>query len=286
MDDPEEINPHEFATLPEELKAKIIRTGIGKIITKKYAQITLDDRITDACNKPFSKDEIEWLLHKNDKILIFFELDYYMEMYTFAKIDDELWKIIDVLVSQYSNELFSYYHFRINFPEEMELLRLPIRKEYLVDKLVNRFDTKIIKETRGLDKIEDYIIDSILVYMDYEDIFFPVRLADIVLLDIRSIYFIFKERFEIIGINNPEQLARECAQRVLNNILNDMQDYKMPALLGYLVKNVSLLSGESNLLSKYLHFNTIEPTEEYLQDVTYKCSMLYQILTDYISDIY
>jgi len=245
-----------------------------------------------AYNAPFTKDEIKLLINgyqrsSSDSICIFFGSAtkinakvYFLSKFT--KMNGEETNMLTSFILVNENNSIRYII-------EQDMLDYSIA----INELTNRLDTNIVKST-------DIIINNVNNLIGQHDI---AVFADVVLVDIRTIFHIFKDRALIIlsgnHIQNAEMravvMAREWTQGILDNIV-DYYGEKLPILMMYLASmqliETYYLVGSSVLsfdfdddpIDIYLHRNVRHITTKYLDEVQTKCTDLYNNLSKVIAE--
>ena len=255
MDQP--INPKKFATLPEDIQSRIIRSGIGQSLSRRHHKLTLADRIEDAGTKPFSKSELEWLFEVRRLLLFFAEHDGSLvaTMYSILIGGQGLIGTDSYAVSyNKTNSIITY--------EEAE--PLDFTEIDLIQYLTGRFGSQILAPS------------SIEILVPAENRTYKPNL---ILTDLKSVFLILFRRFNIVIPNAEDDvitLARKWTQEYLNNVVDDHQGYKLPALLAYLLLNSAMFDLDYNV-ENYLSGSKIV-TSEYIKELENICKELYQRL--------
>jgi hypothetical protein len=257
MDFPTEVSPSEFSALPEEIRARIIRRAGGGTVTTQHREYTIEDRIYDAGTKPFSREEIDWLLNIRKTLAIMFEYngdcDIKILISKFNKNDDIL--IHTTSIKTYiSNEGVNTYFTDIRFDGREEIDKKDIRSE-----LIGRYDTQIIKTS-----------DTIVSYDDEGG--FELY-ANVIILDLRSIFVILKRRFNLVMPNEAINLARKYTTLIFNTIMDDIEGRKLYSLMGYLVTNAIMFDMDIDINDYIGEFST---EEKALNEYKHACLNLYK----------
>ena len=286
MDEPK-VSPGKFKTLPEEIQANIIRQSVGIVSKKQQQHLDIKERIEDAGTKPFTRKEVELLFKtdKNQNVLVFLGHGDTAHIYIYYKSIFNPGEIIGkstVNIIEYPNE-------RIAIHTEKE--ETPEPESIIIGWLTNRIDSGIVEPVK---KTVVYGSASRAVpagqLCSYgkgrsrgEKWTVPNYSATIVLTDLISVFIILKERFELVFPKGATELAQKWTLEVLNNIVDDHQATKLPALLGYLYCNV-VLFGKKISVKKYI----TEPTmmdDDYLKYIENECTLLYVTLLEAISEL-
>jgi hypothetical protein len=260
----QEISPSKFATLPENIRFRIIRESGGGTVTTKHRDLTIQERIIDAGTKPFLKSEIEYLLNVRRSMLIMYENNGDSRIYILLPV----WNRISHNVP-YQGILSTWID-----DDSVRLLlhrnkEATILNDEIVKDLLNRFDSNIIKDTCHNINIVD-----IVLYDKFQ--------ANIILTDLRSMFIILRERFKITSPNDAIKLARKYTQNAFNNIVNDFQGSRIFSLIMYLTSNAMLLDLDIDSLTYLFPFTKkLNDTEEIVK----KCTELYEIISDIISNM-
>jgi len=143
-------------------------------------------------------------------------------------------------------------------------------KESLYSKLVGRLDSEIVIISEG------DIIDANLPR------------ANIILLDIRSMFWILNKRFNDINATNPSFKAANVVRQILDKFMDDYgtainnelesNSDKLPALLIYLAVNAEMLGLVR--LEDYILTDEVKITKKYLENITDKCDELYRLINN------
>ena len=263
MDQP--ISPKKFATLPEDIQSRIIRSGIGQSLSRQHHKLILADRIKDAGTKPFSKSELEWLSEVRRLLLFFAEHD--------GSLVATIYLILIGGQSLIGTDSYAVSYNKTN-------------------------STIIYEESEPLDftgiELEQYLtgrFDSQILVPSLIEIFVPAEnrtyKPNLILTDLKSVFLILFRRFSVVisnhenieedKKNNIIRLARTWTQKYLNNVVDDHQGYKLPALLAYLLLNSAMFDLDYNV-ENYLSGSKIM-TPEYVEELEHICSQLYQRLS-------
>lgn len=200
MDD-KYVSPSKFSTLPEDLKAKVLHGARLGTLTQQHrgSFAILQERINDAGNKPFSPEEVQWILHEDVPICVFYGRDRNLVAIELSKPFDKNGKILRTeiirnhVVYSWRDNSVRYDLGRNGYEEETSIdFNSPMHEQ-----LVGRLDSSIIKVAPDTDE------------------------HDIVLVDIRTLYRIFRRRFDIVAPTRSIELARKYTQQVLDNIIDD-----------------------------------------------------------------
>lgn len=240
----------EFKRLPKELRHLTIEQSIG--------------------TKPLNLEEIEWRFNqlnpeeyggtdrRTSSIAIFGGNGIHAQMTEYYKVDN--YSDYPMLYEGKSILLIYNYGYIYYGIGESGLTEDP---ENLYSRLRGRLDSDIIRKQPG------YIIDGRLLE------------ANVILLDLKSIFIILMERFEkAIGLNSGMKAAKATKQ-ILDNIVDDYQNDKLPALLVYLALNAEMLGlakSEDYIIREQ---NKVKITKEYLDTtMTEKCGELYEMINN------
>lgn len=221
--------------------------------------------MNDATNNPISSKEIEWLLSFKREILLFGGDESKAVVDIYAKsldITDNIMKSNEKIFVEYDDQ--SEYKF-IN-QDAYALI------EHFADEFGGILDAESIL----------YSETSIYVIVDEIDTYIPVNTM---LIDLKSIFLIFKRRYNIIGQINAVQEARIRTLKILDNIVDTYQGKSMISLLLYLTYNCVMLEVEEFKILDYIHLDEKDINYEYLDNVMNKCKALYQILIECINNI-
>ena len=71
--------------LPEEIRVKIIRGICGHTYCKRHHELTVNDRILDAGTKPFTKDEVVYLLENAATVSVLYGKGVYASCVTYYR---------------------------------------------------------------------------------------------------------------------------------------------------------------------------------------------------------
>jgi len=141
-------------------------------------------------------------------------------------------------------------------------------KHDIYEKLDGRLDTNIIKISK-----DEYVDTKGLK-------------ANIVLLDLHSIWLILYERFNTLNSVDSAHKASRATQRILDNIVNHYAPYIIseskefndlsPALLVYLATSADILGLIE--FKDYVNSAILGIDDEYLKTVACKCRKLYHLI--------
>ena len=276
IEDPELVKS--FFGLPEELQTKIFRQKAAVPLKKYQSQLSLDERIHDASIAGITKSEVEWLAGNGGYFYIFYSNGKY------AKIDERGWgKLTEVLTT---NLYYSENETKINYKTEMPSFRAPINGDpidIIINNLVGRSGPEVIKASRN--RVKKMKLGPYVRENDENSVY-----ANIVMLDLKHMLLIFRNRFDIVIPDRAIELSRRAAQQILDDTVDilapprsdsdDPKQSKLPALLLYLMMNTFGVGEDINVT-----LNMIKQTltHNYLDKLENDCRTAYEKLTQVIS---
>jgi hypothetical protein len=266
MDVPSEVSPGKFNTLPEDLRARIIRKAGGGTVTRQHREYTIEDRIQDAGTKPFIKEEIEWLLNIRKTLAIMFgyagNCDIKILVSRFNR--DSTYLIETLSIGTYiSDNKANISSEDTKFDGREEIDKTSIRSD-----LIGRYDTQIIKSSNTIVSYDEEA--EVDIY------------ADVVILDLRSIFIILKRRFSLIMPTEAINLARKYTMIILNTIMDDMNGVGLYALAMYLVTNAIMFDMDVNIDDYVGEYSTKNKTLNEFKDI---CLDLYNDISLVINNM-
>ena len=261
----DQVSPVKFATLPEDIQARIIRQGKG-IVSKTHQKLTMTDQVRDAGTKSFTKTEVEWLSTVHNTLLLFYGYISSAYIYRIAT---------PIIILEPADSFIQLDRLDIEADGNRIIVGAPkLTPSFsnisdIVPDLIGRFDSTIFRSS------------YVTVYLNGQE-----SDADVVLIDVRSIFLILQRRFKSVFTERATILAREWTQKALDNIVDDYPYMKMVALLGYLIFNTSVLGlniDRNHYFTGVKTKGTIEVYEEHLEDIQKSCTILYEMISTAIA---
>jgi len=292
MDQPR-LSPTQFSKLPEDLKAKVLHGAGFGTMTQQHRQSAaiIQERIEDAGTKPFSAEEVWELLILGIPILVFYvNTDYksgLMVRYDAPRKESDkgnlqLLRLRTLL-------------YRIVYKQRLEIVKYT--------KLGSNINISIKPETRIHRMLKDRLDSSIIMDNPKEPIGFnepfmmgkygkPIPIfSNTIFTDLRSIFFVFYRRFNIIIPNRALELTRQYTLEVLDNIIDNFapanpdgslaSGENLPILWAYLTENCILFDMDVERIIT----NQVNISQEYFDILEEKCKILYELLSDYINKL-
>lgn len=260
MDVPQ-ISPGKFATLPEDIRARITRTAGGGVLTRQHQELTIADRVNDAGTKPFTKSEAKWIIDVRRMLSIMYEWN------GTSKNQILISKTVRSYPILIESDVFDVIFEENNIDMDHYGSGDEYNKLTIADVLTGRLDSGIVKEA---------YFPEIYLYDGDNNEFVP----NVILLDVRSIFLILRKRFEIIVPLENVELARKYTQVILDNIVDDFQGHRIFSLLEYLMCNVLLFDVDINAKE---YIRNYENDDISMQEVIAKCTKLYKILSSVVN---
>jgi len=238
-------------------------------LPKELRHLTLEQSLG---TKPFTRKEIKYLLDVRRMIMIMVENIGNSRAYILVSKTD---RTVGVLVE---SETFFVTVFEENDGNKIVIDNQGSGEEWgkvaLTNALDGRLDTKIIEET-FIPVVDNPSTDN-----DY---------ANLILLDLRSIFLILKYRFEAVNQEKADILARKYTQYVLDTVMNDMSGtdpegpimYGLYSLLQYLMCNALILDVNVNFQEYYGEHRLNDSKVNDM--IVNQCNELYDILSNIIS---
>jgi len=250
----------EFKRLPKELKHLIIEESLS--------------------TKPFTEEDIDQLLGQinTNEMAVFYGNDKYCKMIGYTRSLNE----------QSSASNIYWLSFLINHQLMYERSPYPISlsKEDITKYLIDRIDFTIIKTLDSESVSTEFDIDYTNDELD--ELETTYLKANIILLDIKSMYSVLLNRFNTAGVISSKEKAVTAIQRFLDNMI----DYYAPldddkkiishnpkifSLLVYLAISAELLGLIK--ANDYVGFTSRGIINDgHFQSVTNRCIKLYDII--------
>jgi len=284
------VSARRFENLPEEVKARII-FGAGAV-NRSHQEYMIDERIEDAGTKPFTNDELTWLVTVKRSVVLFYS---YGPNARISLIGLSFYSSSPLIDMGSLDVIFHPIGKRIEYHNVEEIdYNYPfiIKAELIVKELTNCIDSSIIRKTcqnvlvapSEIDEIGEfgdfgeYSDTTDQYYEEYECDYMP---ANITLTDVRTVFLILRRRFTLMELSNCIQLARIYTQRVLDRIMDDYQSLSRGALLGYLLLTAKSL--ELDVHNQVIcDYGGIKLDSEEFMHLEKQCHELYLIITEEI----
>jgi hypothetical protein len=237
--DTKEVSPYKpehFSRIPKELRQVILEQPLG--------------------TKTFSAEEATWIWENQQKIVIFRSRDDGYCRVEYRERNTEYFKGTLALTNPISF-IFSYNITQNTAQYAGEAPHMyPIEWSYM-------------KPAFGFIRFLTDTLDSTTVSKMHGH-------NQIVCTDLFNIYTILRRRFNIAIPEHTIYLAKKYTQQALDNIVDDHQDKKLPALLGYLAINAHILL-DSFDITKYIEYDTeYILDDEYFDMILRRCTRLYK----------
>jgi len=282
--------------VPEELRIKIMNKSIG--------------------TKPFSSEEIEWLLNKNKRISLFYgsDSDAMMSIYEKAEWlrgrENTLYSHISRPANDLQYRLVDEFSLNWKRSKDPNILGILVHSHNhtamsgqhtsvteIIENLKDRYGMEIIKNTSV----------SIPVSIRSNDDERKYPIVNIVIPDLISVYSILKERFSNFKSSNSSELAVRFTRDFLNDLIdswksklyeNDILEHGNNGLhlIIYILANLKFLKSplyddlfETLFLNKlgrydYVYINTVDIQKSGKDDKSHMISNILSLLND--SNIY
>jgi len=286
----DKLSPNEYQGLPKEVSKFLTHYGVPGELTKIV-------QIRSIVEEPFTKLDILHELDSFNDVGIFYGLRHDSKTVIYKKEDN---KIIGRAPSAYLSDIYPttyptyLVHRTLGFKYEngkaayVEYRANDIKKDILVENLMGRYDLSVVNPSKeSMTLKEDYVgadFDADVVYED--DI--EYEKADVVLLDLNSVNWIFYKRFARNGFKDPMQLAVRYTLEFFDNIVKSMSNpLDLPSLLNYMILNVYTYGYEPDLsdIAKYINKKEKIVNDEYINNIDEYCSKLYSQIVNYIKDV-
>ena len=245
-------------------------------LPKEIRYLALDQSVA---MKPFTKEEIRWILNVRRTLAIMWSKEGVAQIRMFtSKIDKKAKVLTETEIFDIDVEKDGSKAFFGQFGRGEEII-----KNRVVEDLTGRLDTQIMRDSEYEVLGTEYGV----LGTDGEEEEFDVY-ADIIILDIRSIFLILRERFELVSPERAIETARKYTINILNTIVDDlglcpnanffakkftMQGTKMFVLMGYLMCNATLFDMDI-IVESYNGRRRID--DEILTRVSNVCTDLYE----------